>query len=278
MNLGGEEHLETEPAAKRVRVEGGASFSEAMSETGIPTMDDLIGPMDHLDCESGTLQVRGLSVTYWRYSNSDYADFSRPPVVALHGGPAFTHNYIAPLKLLAHKGFPVIFYDQAGCGASTFVENPAEDAPWLLTIPYYVEELAALQNHLKLSDAGFYVYGSSWGTCLAQEFAVTNPQGLRGLILDGALCDGQTYIKTQWRDRLSTMPSLTQKWLKECEEGKLHDLKAYKKLEEVLTHHFTTRLVPQPECWHACFKGVNEKICEFFVVGCLNSDLNPSPI
>ena len=46
-------------------------------------------------------------------------------------------------------------------------------------------------KELGIERNGFYVYGSSWGTCLAQEYAVLRPDGLRGLILDGALCDGQ---------------------------------------------------------------------------------------
>ena len=66
----------------------------------------------------------------------------------------------------------------------------------------------------------YYVYGSSWGTVLAQEFAVGRPAGLRGLVLDGALCDGPTYIRTQWRDRLSTMPTYTQQLLRTLEDRK----------------------------------------------------------
>ncbi len=75
----------------------------------------------------------------------------KPVVIALHGGPAFTHNYILPLKLLASMGYPVLFYDQCGCGGSSFVSDPAKDAPWLLTVQYYVEELALIIKALKLS-------------------------------------------------------------------------------------------------------------------------------
>lgn len=89
----------------------------------------------------------------------------------------------------------MIFYDQAGCGGSTFVADPAKDAPWLLTIPYYVTELQAVVDGLGLER--YHLYGSSWGTCLAQEFAATKPSGLKSLVLDGALCDGQTYTQTQ---------------------------------------------------------------------------------
>ena len=53
---------------------------------------------------------------------------------------------------------------------------------------------------------------------LAQEFAVIKndeiTKRLRGLILDGALADSEVYIRTQWRDRLSTLPTFTQNLLK----------------------------------------------------------------
>ena len=160
------------------------------------TLDTLVGrSLDHIKCTEGEVEVRGLNIHYWRYESTK-ATKTLPPVFGLHGGPAATHNYIRPLLLLADEGHPVIFYDQAGCGASqkgkasSGVKNPKKDAPWLLTIEYYVEELHAMVNHFGLSDKGYYVYGSSWGTVLAQEFAITIPTGLRGLILDGALCDG----------------------------------------------------------------------------------------
>lgn len=73
-------------------------------------------------------------------------------------------------------GYPVIFYDQAGCGESTWVENPSETHPHLLTIEYYISELEALLLHLKIDQ--FYLYGSSWGSMLAQEYAIKHHEGL----------------------------------------------------------------------------------------------------
>jgi len=193
-----------------------------------------------------------------------------------------------PLKLLAYHRWPVIFYDQCGCGGSANIADPAkahdnqahcpghissasrhsgtnfnpfpclQDAPWLLTIPYYVEECAAIVHCLKL-DA-YYLYGSSWGSCLAQEVAVTQPAGLAGIILDGALADGETYITTQWRDRISTLPTYTQQLLRQLEDGQAHQSATYKEIEGVLTSHFTTRLVPKPQCWQACLDGENKAI------------------
>jgi pimeloyl-ACP methyl ester carboxylesterase len=51
-------------------------------------------------------------------------------------------------------------------GESSFVEDPVSDAPWLLDIPYYVEELSALVHHLQLYE--FYLYGHAWGAVVVQ--------------------------------------------------------------------------------------------------------------
>jgi pimeloyl-ACP methyl ester carboxylesterase len=67
------------------------------------------------------------------------------------------------------------------------VKEVEKDAPWLLTVEYYPRELMELIKHLKLEK--YYLYGSSWGTIVAQEFALLQPKGLCGLLLDGALCD-----------------------------------------------------------------------------------------
>ena len=76
---------------------------------------------------------------------------------------------------------------------------------------------------------------------------MTQPSGLRGLILSGALADGDVYIKTQWRDRISTMPAFTQRLLRELEENGDYASKAYARLDAVLSTHFTSRQIPKLE-------------------------------
>lgn len=150
----------------------------------------------------------------------------------MHGGPAFTHNYMLPLKLLARKGYPVIFYDQAGCGSS-FIPKNLDEFPQLLTIKYYVREAHAIVAALKLEQ--YFVYGSSWGSILAQEFAISRPKGLIGMVLDGALCDSQLYIKSQWEDVLSELPTFTQQKLRKLEDSGKHLSPEYKSIESSLS-------------------------------------------
>ena len=138
----------------------------SMSEPVKPliTLSNIIGPTDNIICEKSSFLCNGLTVQCWVYYNPNVVQ--KPPIVVIHGGPGFSHNYLLPLKLLAEFGYPVVFYDQAGCGDSTFVADPDTDAPWLLTIEYYVKELAALVHHFQLYE--YYLYGSSWGTVIAQ--------------------------------------------------------------------------------------------------------------
>lgn len=58
--------------------------------TALCTLDDLIGNLDHIDCKAGTFELRGLKIAYWHYVHPTKA--TKPPVVALHGGPGFPHG------------------------------------------------------------------------------------------------------------------------------------------------------------------------------------------
>ena len=159
------------------------------------TMVDLIGPLAAAlhPVEESLVVVNNLAVKTWMYRSSGPSHLplaSAPPIVAIHGGPAFTHNYMLPLKLITYKyGQTVIFYDQAGCGKSSRVQGDVkEEAPWLLTIDYYLKELDAVLKHYNLHESRYFLYGSSWGTVIAQEFMVhksayESSNTLAGLIL-----------------------------------------------------------------------------------------------
>ena len=161
------------------------------------TLEELIGDTSYLLQEEKYMTIKGLQLYTIKFYAESYIGKEKGTVVGLHGGPSFCHNYILPLKLLAKEGYTVIFYDQVGCGRSSFVVDPVNDCSWLLTLEYYIEELKAVLNFYELKS--FYLYGSSWGTMLATEFAVNAEisRGLKGLILDGALADSQFYIKSQ---------------------------------------------------------------------------------
>lgn len=141
---------------------------------------------------------------------------------------------------------------------------------------YYTDELEALIAHYQLSE--YYVYGSSWGTMVAQEWAVKQPSGLYGLILDGALCDPKLYIQTQWRDRLGTLPEFSQRLMKEIIEKKDFNHPAMSMFDDTLGKMFSLRTIPRPDIWAQCFEQMDQTIyvkmqgfCEFTIGGLLET-------
>ena len=100
------------------------------------------------------------------------------PLVALHGGPGATHDYLLSLVDLAN-GRAVIHYDQLGGGRSTHYPDRGADF-W--TPELFVRELHNLVDALGMADR-HHVLGQSWGGFLAEEYALTQPPGLRSLVL-----------------------------------------------------------------------------------------------
>src|SRR5919108_2570883 len=65
----------------------------------------------------GTVPFRGYR-TWYRAVGELPAPAGKPPLLVLHGGPGFPHDYLEDLAGLADRGRPVVFYDQLGCGRS----------------------------------------------------------------------------------------------------------------------------------------------------------------
>jgi L-proline amide hydrolase len=59
----------------------------------------------------------------WYRVTGDLAG-GKPPLVALHGGPGCTHDYIEAYADLAADGRAVVHYDQLGNGKSTHLRDP----------------------------------------------------------------------------------------------------------------------------------------------------------
>src|SRR3954447_22662185 len=100
------------------------------------------------------------------------------PLVVLHGGPGATHEYLLALTDLAHDGRAVVLYDQLGNGRSTHLP---ERGATFWTVELFVRELHNLVEALGIRE--HHVLGQSWGGFLAQEYALTQPVGLRSLVL-----------------------------------------------------------------------------------------------
>src|SRR6266700_845695 len=87
------------------------------------------------------------------------------PLLSLHGGPGYPHDYLEPLELLSDER-PVIFYDQLGCGKS---DRPDDKTLW--RIDRFVLELAQVRAALGLDR--MHLFGHSWGTMLAVDYLLS---------------------------------------------------------------------------------------------------------
>jgi L-proline amide hydrolase len=112
------------------------------------------------------------------------------PLVVLHGGPGATHDYLLPIAELSEQGRAVVLYDQLGNGNSTHYPQRGADF-W--TVELFVRELANLIDHLGVGDR-YHVLGQSWGGFLAQEHALTQPTGLRSLVLSNTAASFPDFV------------------------------------------------------------------------------------
>jgi L-proline amide hydrolase len=128
------------------------------------------------------------------------------PLVTLHGGPGATHDYLLSLTDLAADGRAVVFYDQLGNGRSTHLPERLGDGGFW-TPALFVRELQNLVDHLGIGER-HHVLGQSWGGFLAQEYALTQPGGLRSLILANTAASFPDFVSEANRLREELPPEV----------------------------------------------------------------------
>jgi pimeloyl-ACP methyl ester carboxylesterase len=101
-------------------------------------------------------------------------------LIAIHGGPGNSSDYMVSLGQLAGDDLAVVIYDQRGTGHST---DPGKD-PANYTLLSYVDDLEAVRAATGLERV--FILGHSWGGVVAQRYATLYPQRLRALILMGS--------------------------------------------------------------------------------------------
>ena len=98
------------------------------------------------------------------------------PLIVLHGGPDFDHNYLVPdLDRLA-EAYRLIYYDQRGRGQSAAGVQPSD-----VTLSSDVDDIDKVRQHFALDAPA--LLGHSWGTVLALEYALRFPERVSRLIL-----------------------------------------------------------------------------------------------
>jgi len=101
-------------------------------------------------------------------------------LIAIHGGPGMTHDYMLNIEKLAGPDLAVVTYDQRGVGRSS---SPEAD-PTNYALAQYAEDLDAVRAALDVEQV--ILFGHSWGGIVAQYYATHYPDRVSALILMGS--------------------------------------------------------------------------------------------
>jgi proline iminopeptidase len=132
---------------------------------------DLYPPIDPY--RTGTLPLDDRHTMYWEQSGSP----DGAPVLFLHGGPGAG-------AMAVHRRFfdpdywRIVIFDQRGAGRSTPLGEVENNTP-----EHLIADIERLRTLLGIER--WLVFGGSWGSTLALDYAATHPRRCAGLILRG---------------------------------------------------------------------------------------------
>ena len=176
------------------------------------------------------------------------------PLLLLHGGPGFSSPYLNPLAELSDER-PVIFYDQLGAGRSDKTDDPK-----LWTIEHFVAELATIRVELELNEV--HILGHSWGTQLALDYMLTNPEGVKSLVLASPAVNTARWTEDN-KKLLSLMPESTQAVIEKHErEGTTSSEEYQAAMMEYYARHMS-RSDPWSDDLMSAFETFNSSLYEY---------------
>lgn len=214
----------------------GSPGEEEPAEEAPAPADDVVAWPD--GGESGFIPVDGGEVWYRIYGK----DQPGTPLIFLHGGPGGSSGCFFKQMVLAEDR-PVVVYNQLGSAGSSFSEDftTPEQAQELLTIEHFVDEVQTVVDYLGFDE--FILVGRSWGTMLAVEYAAAKqPEGLKGIVLNGPFLSVETWIDDAER-LIKSLPDGEQMWetIVECESsGEYTD--AYDEINTIYSKNFGSRV------------------------------------
>lgn len=178
-------------------------------------------------------------------------------VLALHGGPGFSHLYLNCFEdFLPVAGIELYLYDQLGC---LFSDNPDDTRLW--SVERYTDEVEQVRKALGLEN--FFLYGHSWGGMLAYEYALKYPQHLQGVVISNMVAGLANYEKYVAKFRNELTPA-ERKTLEKYESANNFDAPEYQKIvfDRIYTKHLC-RLDPWPAPVELSFRFANQKLYNY---------------
>jgi len=201
--------------------------------------------------KEGYINVAGSKIWY-RIAGADKPGI---PLLVLHGGPAFPHDYLSSLEALSDER-PVVFYDQLGCGNS---DRPSDMS--LYSVEYFLEELEQVCNALDLKK--IHILGQGWGNMLAVDYMLTKkPDRVVSLIFASPCLSSSRFIEDQ-KVYLSQLPEDLQKIIKESEAAGNFSSPEYQKAMNMYYKLHVCRLDPWPDCVNKSFEKLGQPVYEY---------------
>jgi proline-specific peptidase len=161
------------------------------------------------------------------------------PLFVVHGGPGFPHNSLNNTARLAEHGYPVVLYDQLGCGLS---DRPNDTSLWV--VDTFVEELNELRKHLGFDKIN--LLGQSWGGSLAIEYCLKYSEHVARLVIHSPLIDSRLWVEEAGRLK-DQMPNGQGAWMRQLEQRGDTDNDEYQKLSDLFDETFVMRVMPKPQ-------------------------------
>ncbi|HEY1835429.1 MAG TPA: proline iminopeptidase-family hydrolase [Candidatus Saccharimonadales bacterium] len=188
-----------------------------------------------MQTREGFINFKGFRTYYIMYG--DVAG-EKTPLLALHGGPGYTHYHLENLSGLAERGQPLVLYDQLGCGKSARPDNPK-----LWTIEVFIDELNAVRKSLGLDLLN--LLGHSWGGSLAAEYMLTKPAGVKKLILSSPLLDSKLWV-VEAKRLVNELPAWATALMRKHEAEGTTDSYEYQQAYMEFKTRFICRAKPYP--------------------------------
>lgn len=173
------------------------------------------------------------------------------PLLLLHGGPGGTSHYLRPLGRLSDER-PVVFYDQLGGGYS---DRPTADSLWQME--RFVEELRQVRSALGLEE--IHLLGHSWGAMLAIEYLLTDPPGVRSVVLASMTPSVEQWL-ADTGERVATLPDSLRTVIRRHEEAGTTDDPAYQAAVMEFYHRYLSLSDPWPAILDSTFATFGEEV------------------
>ena len=196
--------------------------------------------------EEGRIPFRGYETWY-----RSLGDGPGLPLLCLHGGPGSTHVGLTALEPLADER-RVVLYDQLGSGNSS---QPSDPSLW--TVELFLAELANVRDALGLER--LHLLGHSWGGMLAQEYALTQPDGLASLVLSSTLSSSALWREEALRLR-GDLPTGVREALDGHEAAGTTGDPEYERAIFVFLHRHLCRLDPWPPIVEEVLRSTNLEV------------------